>query len=188
MLALCPGMLLESCRILHMPHSLEVMVSLRRLVELQVIFSGTSLHERSRACAQLKSKIARKLVAKEQLARRRNLARHVPDAAAAVFRVLTAMAADGDGARPPGPKRARLAAAEDLLGPVRRGEARVPAALGACMQQLVGMSVTVDVRLYRSSVSTTAFWLHAQQLAGLFRRPACARTLCWLKTAVIQCL
>jgi len=171
-----------------MPHSLQVMGSLRRLVELQVIFSGTSLHKRSRACTQLKSKIARKLVAKEQLARRRNLARHVPDAAAAVFRVLTAMAADGDGARPPGPKRARLAAAEDLLGPVRRGEARVPAALGACVQQLVGMSVTADVRLYRSSVRITEFGLHAQQLAGLFRRPACARTLCWLKTAVIQCL
>jgi len=155
-----------------MPHSLQVMGSLRRLVELQVIFSGTSLHKRSRACTQLKSKIARKLVAKEQLARRRNLARHVPDAAAAVFRVLTAMAADGDGARPPGPKR--------------RGEARVPAALGACVQQLVGMSVTADVRLYRSSVRITEFGLHAQQLAGLFRRPACARAFCRLKIIVVQ--
>ncbi|KAK9840997.1 hypothetical protein WJX81_004968 [Elliptochloris bilobata] len=77
-------------------------------------------------CLQLKSKIARKLVAREQQARRRNLARHVPDAAAAVFRVLRAMADDDedeDGAmRPPGPKRARLVAAEDLLAPVRRGE------------------------------------------------------------------
>lgn len=80
----------------------------------------------NRTSAQLKSKIARKLVAREQQARRRNLARHVPDAAAAVFRVLRAMADDAeDGAgRAPGPKRARLAAAEDLLGPVRRGEVR----------------------------------------------------------------
>ena len=79
-----------------------------------------------RPTAQLKSKIARKLVAREQQARRRNLARHVPDAAAAVFRVLRAMADDAEDSagRAPGPKRARLAAAEDLLGPVRRGEVR----------------------------------------------------------------
>lgn len=79
------------------------------------------------ACVQLKSKIARKLVAREQQARRRNLARHVPDAAAAVFRVLRAMAEDEDDAeRAPGPKRRRLVAADDLLAPVRRGEARRP--------------------------------------------------------------
>jgi hypothetical protein len=156
-----------------MLYSIQIARALCRMVELRFIQSSTSLHMRSRARAQLKSKIARKLVAKEQQARRRNLARHVPDAAAAVFRVLTAMAADGDGARPPGPKRARLAAAEDLLGPVRRGEARASAALDACVQQLVTLTWAAKVK----QCTGEACGCHAQQLQVLFRRPACTSTL-----------
>ena len=43
-------------------------------------------------CAQLKVKIVRQQAAREQKQRRRNLTKYVPNAAAAVFKVLQTMA------------------------------------------------------------------------------------------------
>lgn len=74
-------------------------------------------------CVQLKIKIARQAAAREQAHRRKNLTKYVPNAAAAIFKVLDAMAdEEGDaGAAPPGPKRAKLAAGDTILARVRSG-------------------------------------------------------------------
>ena len=69
-------------------------------------------------CVQLKVKIARALAAREQKQRRASLTRYVPNAAAAVFKVLEAMA-DTPAV---GPKRRRLEAADGTLAGVRSGE------------------------------------------------------------------
>ena len=74
-------------------------------------------------CVQLKVKIARQAAAREQAHRRKNLTKYVPNAAAAIYKVLDAMADGEDGAPPPpaGPKRARLSAGDDILARVRSG-------------------------------------------------------------------
>ena len=71
------------------------------------------------ACGlQLKAKIARQQAAREHQQRKRNLTKYIPNAAAALFKVLEAMA----GAPPKGPKRRRLQEREDVLVKVQRGE------------------------------------------------------------------
>lgn len=67
---------------------------------------------------QLKVKITRQQAAREQKLRRKNLTKYIPNAAAAVFKVLQSMAQ----APAVGNKRRRLQAEEDILGPVTRGE------------------------------------------------------------------
>lgn len=67
---------------------------------------------------QLKVKIMRQQAAREQKLRRKNLTKYIPNAAAAVFKVLQSMAQ----APAVGSKRRRLQAEEDILEPVTRGE------------------------------------------------------------------
>ncbi|KAL0026624.1 hypothetical protein WJX77_011706 [Trebouxia sp. C0004] len=67
---------------------------------------------------QLKVKITRQQAAREQKLRRKNLTKYIPNAAAAVFKVLQSMAQ----APAVGDKRRRLEAEEDILSPVTRGE------------------------------------------------------------------
>lgn len=67
---------------------------------------------------QLKVKIARQQAAKEQKLRRKNLTKYIPNAAAAVFKVLQSMA-DTPAV---GQKRRRLEAEDDILESVKRGE------------------------------------------------------------------
>lgn len=67
---------------------------------------------------QLKVKITRQQAAREQKLRRKNLTKYIPNAAAAVFKVLQSMAQ----APAVGDKRRRLEAEEDILSPVIRGE------------------------------------------------------------------
>ena len=67
---------------------------------------------------QLKVKIVRQQAAREQKLRRKNLTKYIPNAAAAVFKVLQSMAQ----APAVGSKRRRLQAEEDILEPVTRGE------------------------------------------------------------------
>ena len=67
---------------------------------------------------QLKVKILRQQAAREQKLRRKNLTKYIPNAAAAVFKVLQSMAQ----APAVGSKRRRLQAEDDILEPVTRGE------------------------------------------------------------------
>ena len=67
---------------------------------------------------QLKVKIARQQAAREQKLRRKNLTKYIPNAAAAVFKVLQSMA-DTPAV---GQKRRRLEAEDDILESVKRGE------------------------------------------------------------------
>lgn len=67
---------------------------------------------------QLKVKITRQQAAREQKLRRKNLTKYIPNAAAAVFKVMQSMA----GAPAVGSKRRRLQAEEDILAPVTQGE------------------------------------------------------------------
>ena len=60
----------------------------------------------------------RQQAAREQKLRRKNLTKYIPNAAAAVFKVLQSMAQ----APAVGSKRRRLQAEEDILEPVTRGE------------------------------------------------------------------
>jgi DNA topoisomerase VI subunit B len=70
------------------------------------------------ACGvQLKVKIARAAAAREQAHRKKNLAKYVPNAAAALFAVMEAMA----DAPAVGGKRRKLEAARDILSGVRDG-------------------------------------------------------------------
>ena len=67
---------------------------------------------------QLKVKITRQQAAREQKLRRKNLTKYIPNAAAAVFKVLQSMS------QTPavGNKRRRLEEKEDILSAVTRGE------------------------------------------------------------------
>lgn len=67
---------------------------------------------------QLKVKIMRQQAAREQKLRRKNLTKYIPNAAAAVFKVLQSMAQ----APAVGNKRRCLQEEEDILEPVARGE------------------------------------------------------------------
>ena len=71
-------------------------------------------------CVQLKVKITRQLAAREQKLRRRNLTKYIPNAAAAVFKVLQSMAE----APARGQKRKRMESANDILSAVKRHETR----------------------------------------------------------------
>lgn len=67
---------------------------------------------------QLKVKIMRQQAAREQKLRRKNLTKYIPNAAAAVFKVLQSMAQ----APAVGSKRRRLQEEEDILESVAQGE------------------------------------------------------------------
>ena len=79
---------------------------------------GCSTHAKLASAVQLKVKITRQQAAREQKLRRKNLTKYIPNAAAAVFKVLQSMA----GAPAVGSKRRRLQDEEDILEPVTRGE------------------------------------------------------------------
>ncbi len=76
------------------------------------------------------AKITRALAAREQKQRKRNLTKYIPNAAAAIFSVLDAMAHDdqrtgaagGASSSQGGPKRRRLVESEDVLERVRKHE------------------------------------------------------------------
>ncbi|KAK9916719.1 hypothetical protein WJX75_006211 [Coccomyxa subellipsoidea] len=75
-------------------------------------------HALQQCCLQLKVKITKQQAAKEQKLRRKNLIKYVPNAAAAVFKVLQTMSETPA----VGPKRKRMEADNDILGPVKRRE------------------------------------------------------------------
>lgn len=92
---------------------------------------------------QLKVKITRQQAAREQKLRRKNLTKYIPNAAAAVFKVLQSMAQ----APAVGSKRRRLEAEEDILSPVTRGET-VEATLAQRLTEYVERIDTDMVRLH----------------------------------------
>ena len=95
------------CR-LHIPETCaEVMAKVNTIKAGQIGFP-----------VQLKVKIMRQQAAREQKLRRKNLTKYIPNAAAAVFKVLKSMAQ----APAVGSKRRRLQEEEDILEPVARGE------------------------------------------------------------------
>ncbi|EIE26704.1 hypothetical protein COCSUDRAFT_11853 [Coccomyxa subellipsoidea C-169] len=75
-------------------------------------------HALQQCCLQLKVKITKQQAAKEQKLRRKNLIKYVPNAAAAVFKVLQTMSETPA----VGPKRRRMETDNDILGPVKRRE------------------------------------------------------------------
>lgn len=95
------------------------------------------------AVLQLKVKIARQQAAREQKLRRKNLTKYIPNAAAAVFKVLQSMA-DTPAV---GQKRRRLEAQHDVLESVRSGET-VEATLAQKLTEYVERIDTDMVWLY----------------------------------------
>ena len=98
---------------------------------------------------QLKVKITRQQAAKEQKLRRKNLTKYIPNAAAAVFKVLQSMA------QTPavGSKRRRLQQEMDILGPVQRGET-VEATLAQRLTEYVERIDTDMARALDSALTT----------------------------------
>ncbi len=94
---------------------------------------------------QLKVKITRQQAAREQKLRRKNLTKYIPNAAAAVFKVLQSMAQNPA----VGNKRRRLEAEEDILGPVTRGET-VEATLAQRLTEYVER-IDTDMVIYITS-------------------------------------
>lgn len=101
---------------------------------------------------QLKVKIMRQQAAREQKLRRKNLTKYIPNAAAAVFKVLQSMAQ----APAVGSKRRRLQAEEDILEPVTRGET-VEATLAQRLTEYVERIDTDMVSTLPAEASTVRF-------------------------------
>jgi len=79
---------------------------------------GAVKHAIQQCGVQLKAKIARAQAAREHQQRKRNLTKYIPNAAAAIWTVLEAMADTA----PRGPKRQRLMQQHDILAQVKTQE------------------------------------------------------------------
>ena len=105
----------------------------------------------------------RQQAAREQKLRRKNLTKYIPNAAAAVFKVLQSMA------RAPavGSKRRRLQAEEDILEPVNRGET-VEATLA---QRLTEYVERIDTDMVSTVQNISMHQAVQLCLVAVFRQP-----------------